>query len=204
MGDFPLVAILRGIDPDNVLGVSELLLETGINHLEVPLNSPDAFESLGLLKQHLEGRATVGAGTVLSVSDVERLTDIGISMCLTPNANPSVIRACSANNIRCFAGFSTPTEAFQCVEAGTNYLKLFPADHYGVNYLGAIKAVLPADTTIYAVGGISDANLSQWQMAGANGVGIGSWLYHPSYTLSHIEQRAQALVHASKTAGVAS
>ena len=202
MSEFPVIAILRGVEPDNVLSVVECLLDEGISHIEVPLNSPDAFGSLTLLQQKLTNEITLGAGTVLTVQDVERLRQIGVSMCLTPNANPTVISACVDTNIQCIAGFTTPTEAFTCINSGTDWLKLFPASHFGPSYMKAIKAVIPSDTCVCAVGGIDDSNISEWVAAGVDGVGIGSWLYHPDYSLQQIRQNAKRLKASCVDSGV--
>ena len=193
MSEFPVIAILRGVEPDNVLSVVECLLNEGISHIEVPLNSPDAFSSLRLLREELPGEITLGAGTVLTAQDVNQLQTIGIPLCLTPNSNPAVIKACVSAGIQCIAGFTTPTEAFSTIESGTRWLKLFPASHFGPSYMKAIKAVLPEDVRICAVGGIDDSNISDWVNAGADGLGIGSWLYHPDYSLQLVRQNAARL-----------
>ncbi len=190
----PIVAILRGITPDTVLEVGELLLQCGISTLEVPLNSPDALASIALLQQRLGGRALIGAGTVLTAAMVDAVAQAGATLVLSPDMNPEVIARSRALGLRSVPGVATPTEAFRALALGADALKMFPADVLGVASLKAWRSVLPAGTAIYAVGGIEAGNAAAFLAAGAVGVGVGGWLYKPGKTLVQIRESALQLV----------
>lgn len=190
----PLVAILRGIRQDEVEAIGEVLVDTGFTLIEVPLNSPQQFDSIERLRRRVSGRAVVGAGTVLDVSDVQRLKDAGGEMVISPNTDPAVIRAARAAGMAALPGFFTPSEAFTAIAAGANGLKLFPAEAASPQVLKAHRAVLPKSLPVLPVGGISPDNLRPWLAAGADGFGLGSALYRPGATPEEVRQTAQAFV----------
>jgi 2-dehydro-3-deoxyphosphogalactonate aldolase len=192
----PLVAILRGITPPEVLGVAEVLIAQGIDLIEVPLNSPDAFTSIEMVIKHHKGDAIIGAGTVLRVEDVTRLSDMGAQMVISPNANGAVIAATKAKGLLSIPAFFTPTEAFAAIDAGADALKLFPAELSGPTGLKAMKAVLPPQVPILAVGGVNDETMADYLKVGAAGFGIGSSLYKPGDTPNTVRTKAKSLVAA--------
>ncbi|WP_299283442.1 2-dehydro-3-deoxy-6-phosphogalactonate aldolase [uncultured Tateyamaria sp.] len=196
-----IIAILRGITPDEALPVADALMDAGITRIEVPLNSPDAFESIGQMLGKHGGAAMIGAGTVLEVSDVERLHEMGAHMVVSPDANASVIVATKQAGMLSFPGVMTPTECFAALHAGADGLKLFPASLLGVEGLKAISAVLPKGTKTYAVGGVGPANFAEWFAAGITGFGIGSALYKPGMSVADVASRAADMV-AAYDAGV--
>jgi 2-dehydro-3-deoxyphosphogalactonate aldolase len=191
-----IVAILRGIRPDEAVPVAGALIEAGIGMIEVPLNSPDPFDSIARMVGRFGGRATVGAGTVLRVEDVARLAEIGARLVVSPDCNREVIAATKEAGMLSFPGIMTPTEAFAALRAGADGLKLFPGSLIGTEGLKAMRAVLPPGTQVYAVGGASAANLVQWRAAGADGFGIGSALYAPGIDADAVGARARDLVAA--------
>lgn len=175
----PLIAILRGLVPEEAVSIGEAIADAGFLCLEVPLNSPRPLESIALLRKALDGRVLVGAGTVLGVDQVHQVADAGGQLCISPNTNVDVITTAKARGLISIPGFFTPSEAFVALSAGADALKLFPAEIAGSSGLRAIRAVLPADLRIYAVGGVAPDNLADWQRAGAAGFGIGSALFKP-------------------------
>lgn len=189
-----IVAILRGVTPDTVIEVAECLLQSGIKTIEVPLNSPNALESIRLLQTAFDGRAVIGAGTVLSVAQVEAVAQAGAQLVLSPNMDTAVIQRTCALGLKSIPGVATATEAFSALQAGAHALKLFPADVLGAATLKAWLSVMPVGTQIYAVGGIEASNTAVFKAAGAAGVGVGGWLYKPGYSLDQIRQSALALV----------
>jgi 2-dehydro-3-deoxyphosphogalactonate aldolase len=191
-----IVAILRGVTPERVAGVGEVLFEAGIRAIEVPLNSPEPFKSIEILAKALGERCLCGAGTVLDADDVPGVKDAGGRLVVSPNTNEKVIAACVARDLLVMPGFATATEAFTAIGAGARYLKLFPARTYGPAHLKALKAVLPKDVAVYAVGGVSADDVADWIGQGAAGFGFGSELFHPDYTNEEISARAKKLVAA--------
>lgn len=191
-----LVAILRGVTPDDVVAIAEAVLAAGISQIEVPLNSPDPLESIAKLAAALAGRALCGAGTVLSAADVEAVHAAGGRLIVTPNTNPVVIVRSAALGMTTLPGFATATEAFEAIAAGAAGLKLFPASSYGPAHLKALKAVLPKTVPVLAVGGVGPANIAEWVAAGADGFGLGSDLYAPGRTAADVGARAAAIVAA--------
>ena len=191
-----LVAILRGIAPDEAVPVADALREAGIGMIEVPLNSPDPFDSIGRIVRAHGGDALIGAGTVLRVEEVERLADAGGRLVVSPDCNPEVIRATKARGMTSFPGVMTPTEAFAALRAGADGLKIFPGSLVGPAGLKAMRAVLPPDCAVYAVGGAGASNLAEWRAAGADGFGIGSALYAPGMAAEAVGGKARALVAA--------
>ena len=192
----PLIAILRGLTPQDAPAIGRALVAAGITRLEVPLNSPDPLESIALLARDLEGQATVGAGTVLSVDQVRAVRAAGGRMVLSPNCNADVIRATVAEGMASYPGVMTPTEAFAALEAGATGLKLFPGELIGPTGLRAMRAVLPQGTECWAVGGVSVANMAEWRGAGAAGFGIGSSLYKPGDSAETVSAKAASIVAA--------
>lgn len=192
----PLVAILRGLKPDEAVEVGETLVEAGFLCLEVPLNSPQPLDSIRRLRDALGDRAIVGAGTVLSPRAVQDVADAGGQIIISPNSNPAVIAATKAAGLISFPAFFTPTEAFAAIDAGADALKLFPAETAGPATLKAIKAVLPPAMPVFPVGGVDPRNLAAWRAAGANGFGLGSALYKPGHTVAQVGAAAQAFVAA--------
>ncbi len=192
--NLPLVAILRGLRPDEALAVGEMLVQAGFRIVEVPLNSPDPFDSIKLLVQALGSRAIVGAGTVLTVADVETLHAVGGQICISPNANPDVIRRAKTLGLISFPAFFTPTEAFSAIEAGADAIKLFPAELAGTIGLKAMKAVLPKNLPVFPVGGVTPENMKDFLDAGAAGFGIGSAVFKPGDTPEIVFRKARAFV----------
>ncbi len=190
----PLVAILRGLRPAEALDVGEMLVQAGFRIVEVPLNSPDPFDSIKLLVQALGKRAIVGAGTVLTVADVETLHAVGGQICISPNTNPDVIRRAKALGLISFPAFFTPTEAFSAVDAGADAIKLFPAELAGTTGLKAMKAVLPKHIPVFPVGGVTPENMNDFLDAGAAGFGIGSAVFKPGDTPEIVFKKARAFV----------
>lgn len=200
LGTMPLVAILRGIRPEEAVAVGEALVGAGIRIVEVPLNSPDPFASIALLAGALAGRALVGAGTVLAESDVDRVAGAGGAVIVSPNTNPAVIRRSKACGLVSLPGFMTASEAFAALDAGADGLKLFPAEMAPPAAVRALRAVLPRATPLLIVGGVSVDTIQPYLMAGADGFGIGSDLYRPGRPAGDVGLRAAALVAAMTSA----
>ncbi|KPP88078.1 MAG: 2-dehydro-3-deoxyphosphogalactonate aldolase DgoA [Rhodobacteraceae bacterium HLUCCA08] len=190
-----LIAILRGITPPEAPAALAALVEAGIDTIEVPLNSPDPYESIAAMLAAGTG-ATIGAGTVLAPAQVDRLARIGARIVVSPDCNPEVIAATRAAGMQSWPGIMTPTEAFAALRAGATGLKLFPGALIGPAGLRAIRAVLPPDTPVYAVGGAGPDTFAAWIAAGADGFGIGSALYAPGMSAAEIHARATDIVAA--------
>lgn len=195
-----IIAILRGLTPNECIEITDALIENGITKIEVPLNSPDPFDSIARMVEHAGKAALIGAGTVLTTADVGRLADIGAQMVVSPDANPDVIRETKARGLLSYPGVLTPTECFSALRAGADGLKIFPAFKLGTDGLKAIRAVLPSQTPIYAVGGVGPSDFADWRKAGAQGFGIGTSLYTPGLSASEVGQRAKAMSEAYDTA----
>lgn len=198
LADLPVVAILRGIEPDEAVAIGEALIAAGVRVLEVPLNSPAPLQSISRMATALAGRAVVGAGTVLKEQDVDAVADAGGMIAVAPNTAASVIRHARTRRLEPFPGVMTATEAFAALEAGATRLKLFPAASLGTSHLKAVSAVLPDDVSVFAVGGVGAGNLRKWLEAGAAGVGIGSDIYRPGDTAETVAAKARAVVAAVK------
>ncbi len=192
----PLVAILRGLTPEEAVDMGEALVAAGFTCLEVPLNSPRPLESIRLLRDAMDGRAVVGAGTVLTPQAAQDVAGAGGQLVISPNADPRVIERTKALGLFSMPGCFTPTEAFSALQAGADVLKLFPAELAGPGAVKAMKAVLPRSQPLYAVGGVEPANIDDWRKAGADGFGIGSALYKPGRTSDEVGAVARAFVTA--------
>lgn len=191
-----LIAILRGIAPPEAVAVAGVLHDAGIRVVEVPLNSPDPLASIRLIAAHFAGRMVVGAGTVLDPAEVEPVKTAGGDIIVSPDCNPAVIARALALGLIPFPGVFTPTEAFAAIRAGARHLKLFPAEAAGPATVKAWKAVLPRHAGLYAVGGVTAANMADWLAAGCSGFGIGSSLYKPGMSPQAAAAAAQSLVAA--------
>ncbi|MGD0191781.1 MAG: 2-dehydro-3-deoxy-6-phosphogalactonate aldolase [Rhizomicrobium sp.] len=191
-----LIAILRGITPARIAEVARILFDGGIRVIEVPLNSPDPFQSIARLAHMFGDACLCGAGTVLGVADVARVKEAGGRLIVTPNADPRVIAEAVTQGLTVMPGFGTATEAFSAINGGAAHLKLFPAGTFGPGHLKALRAVLPRHIPVYAVGGIGAAEIPKWIAAGAAGFGMGSELFKPDYSDEEIAQRARTLVEA--------
>lgn len=192
----PLIAILRGIDPDEAVDVARALIEAGIDRIEVPLNSPSPMVSIQRMADAFGDRAMIGAGTVLTTDDVTQVADAGGQLIVSPNCDTDVIRATKAAGMHSFPGVLTPSECFAALHAGADGLKVFPAFQMGLDGLKAIRAVLPFETQVYMVGGVGPENFAEWRRAGASGFGLGSWLYKPGDDVGGIAIRAAEAVAA--------
>ena len=194
----PIVAILRGVAPDEIDAVGDALVEAGVTVIEVPLNSPQPFDSIARLAKRHGGRALVGAGTVLDAADVARVNGAGGKLVVAPNFDADVVRAAKAAGLIALPGVMTPSEGFAALKAGADGLKLFPAEIIPPAVFKAWRAVFPADTLLLAVGGVGVDNLKSYAEAGASGYGIGSALYRPGRAAADIGKLARALVAAAK------
>lgn len=188
-----LVAILRGVRPDEVLAIGGALIDAGFNAIEVPLNSPQPFDSIERLAAASPSSCVIGAGTVLTVDDVIRAESAGARIIVAPNADPEVIAAAVTRGLRPYPGVATPTEAFRAVAAGATSLKLFPSNAVGISGMSAWRSVLPANVEMLPVGGVDEHNLAEWVAAGAGGAGLGSNLYRPGDDAGVVGRRAQTL-----------
>jgi 2-dehydro-3-deoxyphosphogalactonate aldolase len=193
----PLIAILRGLRPAEAVAIGNALVEAGISIIEVPLNSPEPFRSIEALAADLGERALVGAGTVLTTADVQRVSDAGGGIIVSPSVDPEVIAATVETGLVSAPGYFSPTEAFAALKAGAHVLKLFPADAGGTALLRAHRAVLPATTPLVAVGGVTPTSIETWRGTGVNGFGLGSALYRPGQTAAQVGAQAKAFVDAA-------
>ena len=189
-----IIAILRGIKPEEVLDIVHVIVDSGITQVEVPLNSPRAFESIELIRDEFKGSIQFGAGTVTDVEQVEILSRIGVDFIVSPNFEYSVVKATKEAGILSYPGVITPTECFSALNSGADGLKFFPASLLGEANLIAIKAVLPSDIPIYMVGGVGPENFSSWFKAGASGFGIGSGVYKAGESSSAVANKAESII----------
>lgn len=196
----PLVAILRGLAPDQALPVADTLLAAGFLALEVPLNSPEPFDSIARIAGRYGERALVGAGTVLRSQDVARLAEAGGTLVVSPHFDAAVVAAAKRQGLVCLPGVATPSEAFAALAAGADALKLFPAEALPPPVVRAWRAVLPASLRLLPVGGITPESIAPYQAAGASGFGIGSALFKPGVDVVELRRRAEAFVGAMRLA----
>jgi 2-dehydro-3-deoxyphosphogalactonate aldolase len=194
IGKSTLVAILRGVVPDRVVEIGDVLYEAGIRIIEVPLNSPDPFASIARLVACDRPELVIGAGTVLNIDDVRRTHEVGGSLVVAPNLNADVIRCALKLAMQVIPGVATATEAFAAIAAGAGQLKLFPAVTYGPRHLQALRAVLPSHVEVLPVGGIERQDIPRWLSVGAAGFGFGSEIFRPDYSIADIGRRARDLV----------
>jgi 2-dehydro-3-deoxyphosphogalactonate aldolase len=195
LSEFPLVAILRGLAPDNALPIGEALVEAGFRIIEVPLNSPQPFVSIERLAKAFPD-AMIGAGTVLDPKDVDRVRDAGGRLIVMPHSDPAVIaRACSLG-LSCTPGVATPTEGFAALRAGANAIKLFPAEAMPPAVVRAWRAVFPRDALFVPVGGIKPDTMKGYVEAGANGFGLGSALFAPALSAREVSENAKTFAKA--------
>lgn len=195
----PLIAILHGIDPDAAAGVGEALHEGGVRCVEVPIDGPEALESLRRLSQALDGQALVGAGAVLTVAQVQAAAAAGAQLITAPNADPEVVRAAKRLGLTALPAFLTPTEGLAALAAGADGLRLFPAEATSPQALKALRAVLPAATPVLPVGGIEPDHVTAWRGAGATGFGLDSCIYVAGHTAAECRERALRFIEAWKS-----
>lgn len=196
----PLIAILRGITPSEVEKHVDVLLEAGFNAIEIPLNSPDWQTSIQAVVAKYGQRALIGGGTVLTPENVVTLSELGGKLVVTPNTSAPVIRRAVALGMTVCAGCATASEAFTALEAGAQGLKIFPSSAFGPDYIKALKAVLPPEIPVFAVGGVTPENLHLFIAAGCVGAGLGSDLYRAGQPVSRTQQQARAFIDAYKEA----
>nr|WP_166180328.1 2-dehydro-3-deoxy-6-phosphogalactonate aldolase [Altererythrobacter segetis] len=192
----PVIAILRGVTPAEVVDIGAALIAAGIRMIEVPLNSPEPFASIEALQTEFGDEGLIGAGTVLDTASVDPLVQTGAKLMVAPNTEAVVISHAIASGLEPLPGFLTPSEAFAAITAGAKRLKLFPAFAFGAAYLKALREVLPADVGVWAVGGIDSDNLGEWIGAGAEGVALGGALYRPGNSAADVAAKAALVVAA--------
>jgi 2-dehydro-3-deoxyphosphogalactonate aldolase len=192
LAPLPLIAVLRGITPEEIPAIAAVLVSGGFRVLEVPLNSPRPFESIRALAAAVGDRCLVGAGTVLAAGDVARVNAAGGRLIVMPHADVAIIRAAKEQRLVCVPGVATPTEAFAALAAGADGLKMFPADQLPPAALKAWRAVLPADALVFPVGGIKPETMALYWAAGASGFGTGSNLYRPGASADQVRAVAAA------------
>ena len=198
--ELPLIAILRGIAPSEAIDIGLALVETGFRIIEVPFNSPEPIESIRRLAAALGDRATVGAGTVLAPTEVAEVAAVGGRLIVSPNMSPQLIRATKQAGLMSGPGVATPTEAFAAIDAGADFLKLFPAEQFGPAIVKAWRAVLPKGMPLVPVGGITPESMASYVAAGATGFGLGSAIYKPGMTPPDVRRAAEAFIAAWRKA----
>jgi 2-dehydro-3-deoxyphosphogalactonate aldolase len=198
--ELPLIAILRGVQPDEALAHVGAVIEAGFDAVEIPLNSPRWAQSIPAVVEAYGEKALIGAGTVLKPEQVDQLAEMGCRLIVTPNIQPEVIRRAVGHGMTVCPGCATASEAFAALDAGAQALKIFPSSAFGPDYIKALKAVLPADVPVFAVGGVTPDNLAQWISAGCVGAGLGSDLYRAGQPVERTAQQAAAFVKAYQEA----
>lgn len=198
LNECPLIAIIRGVRPDEAEAIGEAILSAGIRIVEVPLNSPDPLASIGRLANRFGGEALIGAGTVLDPEDVKRVAEVGGRIIVSPSTDAGVISRAAKQGLVSAPGFFTPSEAFSALHAGAHALKLFPAEAASPAVVKAIKAVLPPETPLIVVGGVKPDTMQAWLDAGARGFGLGSGLYRPGQAAAEVAANARRYVEGLK------
>jgi 2-dehydro-3-deoxyphosphogalactonate aldolase len=201
LAECPVVAIVRGIRPDEILAHAEAFYAAGVRGLEVPLNSPEPIASIGRLAEAFGDRMAVGGGTVLSPARVREVASVGGRIIVSPNTCGEVIRTACAMRLDPAPGFSTATEAFTALEAGARHLKLFPAVTYGPAHVQQLKSVLPPEAVVWAVGGVGPERMADWWAAGCRAFGIGGELYRPGQSPAETAEKAARVVAAARALG---
>ena len=196
LAELPLIAILRGLHADQAVEVGTVLLDAGFRVIEVPLNSPDPFTTIGLLAERFGDQAMIGAGTVMTPGQVHELAKRGGELVVMPHSDPAVIDAAKTLSLTCAPGVATPTEAFSALAAGADALKLFPAEALPPEVVKAWRAVVPNEIGLFPVGGIRPDSMARYLTAGASGFGLGSALFKPGLTVEHLEDNARAFAKA--------
>ncbi len=196
LAELPLVAILRGLAPENAFGVGQVLVDAGFRIIEVPLNSPRPFESIALFAKAFGPRALVGAGTVLRTEDVAHVKDAGGRLIVMPHGDTAIVREAKNQGMICVPGVATPTEGFAALGAGADGLKMFPAEAMPPAVVKARRAVFPPKTLLLPVGGITPERMTAYIAAGASGFGLGSALFAPNMMPAAVRERAQAFLTA--------
>ncbi|MEM7060060.1 MAG: 2-dehydro-3-deoxy-6-phosphogalactonate aldolase [Pseudomonadota bacterium] len=191
-----LIAILRGLRPEEALPIGQALIEAGIDCIEVPLNSPDPLDSIRILADSFGNEALIGAGTVLTPGEVDAVRTVGGRLIVSPNFDPDVVVRTKALGLQSWPGVYTASECFAALKAGANGLKIFPAFQMGSVGLKALRDVLPPEAQVFAVGGVGAADMAEWQAAGANGFGIGGALFKPGTSAGEVGTNAAELVAA--------
>lgn len=191
-----IIAILRGIEPSQAVELTTEIVDAGITMIEVPLNSPEPFKSIEKMRQAFDGKAQIGAGTVLTVEQVDELQAIGGQFVVSPDCNPEVIKRTKERGMDSFPGVFTATECFTAIRSGADGLKIFPASIMGPSGIKALKAVLPKTVDVYAVGGAGPENFGEWRDAGADGFGIGTAIFKPGDDAKSVREKAQKIVAA--------
>ena len=201
INQLPLVAILRGITPDEAIGIGLALYHSGIRVMEVPLNSPiDPLESIARLADEFSGEAVIGAGTVLTPQEVEAVHANGGQIIVSPNCNPAVIGKTKELELFSMPGVTTCSECFQAIDAGADGLKIFPASVAGPKGIKDMTAVIPKHIDLFAVGGVTAENMHEWLAAGVKGVGLGSNLYRSGDSAEEVARKAETMISALKNA----
>lgn len=193
---YPMIAILRGLKPEETEGVVGALIETGFTAIEIPLNSPDPFRSIETAVKMAPKGCLIGAGTVLTTAQVEQLADVGGRLMVSPNVEPAVISLAAQKGMVTMPGVLTPTEALSAAAAGATGLKFFPASVLGPSGITAIRAILPPELEIAAVGGVSETNFGDYAKAGIRSFGLGSSLYKPGMSAADVRERARITISA--------
>jgi 2-dehydro-3-deoxyphosphogalactonate aldolase len=197
----PVVAIVRGIRPDEVLDHAAALLEAGVLGIEVPLNSPDPIDSIRKVSAEFGERMVTGAGTVLTPDRVDAVAEAGGRIIVSPNTSPAVIRRAVELGLDPAPGFATASEAFTAIEAGAKHLKLFPAVTYGPAHVKQLTAVLPKSAVVWAVGGVGPDSMAEWWAAGARAFGLGGELYRAGQSVEETRAKAAKVVEAARKLG---
>ena len=198
LGEPPLIAILRGIQPKDVIAVGGALYEAGFRIIEIPLNSPRPLQSIQSLAEAFGDRALIGAGTVMSPDDVDRIATAGGRLVVMPHSNPEIIRQTKTRGLFSLPGVATPTEAFAALGHGADGLKMFPGETLPPTAVKAWRAVLPPECALFPVGGITPDNMADYFFAGATGFGLGSSLYQPDLSATQVGERAAKIIAAWK------